>query len=492
MTERRSNWSRPPTSSSRAVDRRCSNAIDLARRFPGLVVCVDHALRPHRSLSPIGRPPSSSCRPSRAASSGGAGPTRSRSRRAGASASGSAARSPRLPSTRGRVARARAPATASTSTSRSAETMTIAGGNYAEYMGTSSLGSPPIIERAAARSRRRRSNRRSTATSGFCTNTRQQFDDFLLLIERPDLLGDDELARAPGRQKRWDEWNEIVHEWTPQHTTAEIVAPRAELRIPVAPVHAASEHPRAASTSSPAASSSTTRPARSRCRRRPWRMDDEDPPPPRPAPRLGEHTGQHRAPHAGAARATPSAPRAAARRRARARPHRVVGRSHRGGDDRRARRRRDPRRVDVTARRHAHDRRDARHGRSVVGAQQPLPLRRTPTSAGSRSISTTPRRPRAAATPDRRVRRGHRELHPARPRQLRARVGDDPGDQPALHPRAHAGVRLVGSVARQHRLRADDGAGHGPGVDHRPSARPAAHPAGSRAIRTRACTRRSP
>ena len=28
-----------------------------------------------------------------------------------------------------------------------------------------------------------------------------------------------------------------------------------------------------------------------RAPRRPWRMDDEDPPPPRPAPRLGEHTG---------------------------------------------------------------------------------------------------------------------------------------------------------------------------------------------------------
>ena len=76
---------------------------------------------------------------------------------------------------------------------------------------------------------------------GFCTNSRQQFDDFLLLIERPDLLGDDHLARAPGRQERWDEWNEIVHAWTITKTTAEAVALASELRIPVAPVHSGAD-----------------------------------------------------------------------------------------------------------------------------------------------------------------------------------------------------------------------------------------------------------
>ena len=39
--------------------------------------------------------------------------------------------------------------------------------------------------------------------------------------------------------------------------------------------------------------------------RRPWRMDDEDPPPPRPAPRLGEHTGAIE-PHTPARRRSPA------------------------------------------------------------------------------------------------------------------------------------------------------------------------------------------
>ena len=65
-------------------------------------------------------------------------------------------------------------------------------------------------------------------------------------------------------------------------------------------------------------------------------------------------------------------------------------------------------------------------------------------------------------------------------------------DQPALPPRAHAGVRAVGPVARQRGLRPDHGTGHGHGLDHRPRRRPAPHPAGARATRTRACTPRSP
>ncbi len=40
------------------------------------------------------------------------------------------------------------------------------------------------------------------------------------------------------------------------------------------------------------------------------------------------------------------------------------------------------------------------------------------------------------------MRRHHRELHAARHGQLRPHVGDDPRDQPALHPGAHACVRV--------------------------------------------------
>ena len=72
---------------------------------------------------------------------------------------------------------------------------------------------------------------------GFNTNSRQQYQDFLLLIERTDLLADDELALIVGRIRRMDEWNAIVRAWTRRHTTDEIVERAALLRIPVAPVH---------------------------------------------------------------------------------------------------------------------------------------------------------------------------------------------------------------------------------------------------------------
>jgi crotonobetainyl-CoA:carnitine CoA-transferase CaiB-like acyl-CoA transferase len=71
---------------------------------------------------------------------------------------------------------------------------------------------------------------------GFCTNSRQQFSDFLLLIERPDLQEDDQLAQFAGRLMRFDEWNEIVQAWTRKKTTEEIIDRASLLRIPVAPI----------------------------------------------------------------------------------------------------------------------------------------------------------------------------------------------------------------------------------------------------------------
>ena len=71
---------------------------------------------------------------------------------------------------------------------------------------------------------------------GFCTNSRQQVSDFMLLIGRPDLQGDEQLAQVAGRIARFAEWNAIVHAYTQQHTTAEVLEAAALLRIPVAPV----------------------------------------------------------------------------------------------------------------------------------------------------------------------------------------------------------------------------------------------------------------
>lgn len=170
-----------------------------------------------------------------------------------------------------------------------AEAMTIAGGNYAEYI-YELTGRPPITKPS------RTFETPSIEPTldgyvGFTTNSRQQFDDFLLLIERPDLLGDDHLARQVGRQERWAEWNEIVHAWTSRHTTADIVRMASELRIPVAPVNdgpgvLTTDHfvERGILRRDP--TDTFTMP------RSPLRIDDTDPPAARPAPRLGEHTGR--------------------------------------------------------------------------------------------------------------------------------------------------------------------------------------------------------
>ncbi len=169
-----------------------------------------------------------------------------------------------------------------------AEVMTIAANSYAEYI-RRLLGSPPI--KGATRTIETPSvEPTADGYVGFCTNSREQFHSFLLLIDRPDLLVDDEFGAHVQRQARWDEWNELVHAWTTQHTTADIVRDASELRIPVAPVHGPAnildcDHFVARGIFVDDASGSFKMP------RRPWRMDDEDPPPPRPSPRLGEHTG---------------------------------------------------------------------------------------------------------------------------------------------------------------------------------------------------------
>ena len=125
---------------------------------------------------------------------------------------------------------------------------------------------------------------------GFNTNTRTQFDSFLLMIERPDLIEEGFWAAISNRIKNWEEWNGIIHDWTTEHTTAEVVALAAELRIPVAPV---SDGPAVADLEQANARGSLFDDPSGTFRvpRRPWRIDGELAPPPQPAPRLGEHTG---------------------------------------------------------------------------------------------------------------------------------------------------------------------------------------------------------
>ena len=71
---------------------------------------------------------------------------------------------------------------------------------------------------------------------GFCTITAQQFQDFLILIDRPDLLDDAELASFAGRVRRREEFLSAVHEWAAAQKTQDIIELATALRIPVAAI----------------------------------------------------------------------------------------------------------------------------------------------------------------------------------------------------------------------------------------------------------------
>lgn len=126
---------------------------------------------------------------------------------------------------------------------------------------------------------------------GFNTNARQQFDDFLVMIERSDLLGDPTWYGLQTRTAHWDEWNDIVRAWTTRHTTEEIVELAALMRIPVSPVSdaptlVANDHCVARGVFIPDPLGEFLFP------RRPWTIDGEPAPAPTSAPTVGADTGR--------------------------------------------------------------------------------------------------------------------------------------------------------------------------------------------------------
>jgi len=126
---------------------------------------------------------------------------------------------------------------------------------------------------------------------GFNTNTAQQLQDFLLLIEQPELRESGDFNLAAQRLSRLAAWEEIIHAYTTQHTTAEIIERASALRIPVAPVCNGETvlrqpHLEARGVYSEDSSGGFQRP------RPPYKIDGASPPQPRPAPRLGEHDGK--------------------------------------------------------------------------------------------------------------------------------------------------------------------------------------------------------
>ncbi len=309
---------------------------------------------------------------------------------------------------------------------------------------------------------------------GFDANTRTQFDSFLLMIERPDLIEDGYWASIAHRVMNWEEWNGIIHAWTTKHTTAEVVALAAELQIPGGP-GVRRPHGRRARTS---------RCTRILDRRSEWAVPG--------APAIVAHRrrrftataagaapggahGRGRAPSPeGAHDPRPHAPAA---RGEGPRPHRLVGGPVGVGHARRARRRRGARGIGHPTRRHALHQRGEHGSPQLVGLRARSSTSRTPTSVTSPSTSRARRNGNSryawssSAT----------SCSNYTPRVIEQfDLGwDVVHAEPAGGDGAHAGVRPRRSVARPARVRADHGTGHRARAAHRPRRRPAVYPAGA-------------
>ena len=168
------------------------------------------------------------------------------------------------------------------------EVMAIAGSGHLEY--SYQLQGCPAIEGPCRTQETPSIEPTRDGYVGFCTNSREQFDNFLVLIERTDLLGNEDWPRAAYRRPRLREWSRIVHDWTTRHTTAEVLALASELRVPVAPVNDAPgavefEHFRERNVFQSDPTGTFVLP------RRPWHVEGQAPPLCRPSPRIGEHSG---------------------------------------------------------------------------------------------------------------------------------------------------------------------------------------------------------
>lgn len=166
------------------------------------------------------------------------------------------------------------------------EVMNIAGTTFADLM--ASLAGRPATKTPQRSVEIPSIEPTSDGWVGFTTNSYQQYSDFLVLIERADLLAQKDLANIVGRTARMQEWNAIVHQWTTQRTTADIVEAAAAFRIPVAPVNDGRtvlqhEHfnARGVFVRNPGGGFLQPRP--------PYRIDGRSPGALRAAPSIGEH-----------------------------------------------------------------------------------------------------------------------------------------------------------------------------------------------------------
>jgi crotonobetainyl-CoA:carnitine CoA-transferase CaiB-like acyl-CoA transferase len=115
------------------------------------------------------------------------------------------------------------------------EVMAISGSNftdlYHQMLGQPEWDAPwryvdtPGIERAA------------DGLVAFNANTAQMFESFLLLVGRPDLIGDRTYSGLKSRLALGDDWQVIIDTFVGQLPVGELINLATDLRIPAAPVH---------------------------------------------------------------------------------------------------------------------------------------------------------------------------------------------------------------------------------------------------------------
>jgi len=71
---------------------------------------------------------------------------------------------------------------------------------------------------------------------GFCTITGQQWKDFCVLIGHPEVGEDEQYLEGFRRMEHLTFMQRIIHAWTREHTTDEIIELATAMRIPIAPI----------------------------------------------------------------------------------------------------------------------------------------------------------------------------------------------------------------------------------------------------------------
>ncbi len=125
---------------------------------------------------------------------------------------------------------------------------------------------------------------------GFCTTTGQQWTDFCSMLGRQEIAEDHRFLEGRERMDHFDMMQAMIHGWTRERTTDEIIELCELLRIPVAPIGNGEALPgfdhmirRGLYQRAP---SGFLQP------RPPWRLETTEPAPLRPSPALDEHRAE--------------------------------------------------------------------------------------------------------------------------------------------------------------------------------------------------------